>query len=288
MKILITGSSGFIGGALYNQLTKNPKYELTGLDNINGEGTEILLHTDKKYDLIYHFAAINGTKLFYEKPTYVLIQNTKTTLDVYEYLKKNKNTKIVFSSTCELFNGAINDGIYKVPTDEKVPVYFNDINNPRWSYSLPKALGENLFANIENKHLNIRFFNIFGPKQKDHFIPEFIYRLKKKEKAEIFGNDTRSFCFIKDAVGIIEKLLLAEVWNETINIGNDEEFSIEEIAKKIMAILKIKEELIINPSPVGSATRRVPNLNKLEKLIGNFHYTNIDLALEETINSYDN
>ena len=133
-----------------------------------------------------------------------------------------------------------------------MPIFFKDINNPRWSYSLPKALGENLFSNIGDDYLNLRFFNIFGPNQKDHFVPEFIQRIKQEKKAIIYGNDTRSFCYIDDTIEILAKLLELNIWNHTLNIGSDYEVSIEEVAKKIMKILEFKNELIIHSSPEGS------------------------------------
>jgi nucleoside-diphosphate-sugar epimerase len=286
MKILVTGSSGFICKALCEKLRQNKNFEVFGIDLLEGTNTSDLLSTNEKYDIIYHFAATNGTKLFYEKPTEVLVNNTLTSIDIYNYLSKNPKTKVVFSSTCEIFNGAIDEGIYKIPTDEEVPIFFKDINNPRWSYSLPKALGENLFSNIGNDYLNLRFFNIFGPDQKDHFIPEFIQRIKKDKKAIIYGNDTRSFCYIDDTIEILIRLLKLNVWNHTLNIGSDYEVSIEEVAKKIMKILGFKNELIIHDSPEGSVKRRKPDLTKLKRLLGEFKYTNFDKSLKDTVDSY--
>lgn len=287
MKILITGSSGFISKALFKKLEQNKDHEVFGIDLIEGNDTSELLSTNIKYDIIYHFAATNGTKLFYEKPTEVLINNTLSSIDVCKYLLKNPKTKVVFSSTCEIFNGAVDEGIYKIPTDEDVPIFFKDINNPRWSYSLPKALGENLFSNLGNDFLILRFFNIFGPKQKDHFVPEFIQRIKKDKKAIIYGNDTRSFCYIDDTIRILDKLLKLNVWNHTLNIGSDYEVSIEEVAKKIMRILEFGNELIVYPSPEGSVKRRQPDLTKLKRLLGEFQYTNFDKSLKETVDSYE-
>ena len=79
---------------------------------------------------------------------------------------KNTNTKFVFTSTCEIFNGAVDNELYPVPTDENVPVMFNDITNPRWSYSIPKALGENLIANCGLDWLVLRYFNVYSLDQK--------------------------------------------------------------------------------------------------------------------------
>ena len=94
---------------------------------------------------------------------------------------------------------------------------FNDITNPRWSYSIPKALGENLIANCGLDWLVLRYFNVYGPKQKDHFISEFVERVKRGEYY-INGNDTRSFCYIDDVVFITHELV-KNAKNKIINVG---------------------------------------------------------------------
>ena len=83
MKILVTGSSGFISKALCKKLRQNKNFEVFGIDLLEGTNTKDLLSTNLKYDIIYHFAATNGTKLFYEKPTEVLVNNT----NFYRYLE---------------------------------------------------------------------------------------------------------------------------------------------------------------------------------------------------------
>ena len=142
-------------------------------------------------DVLVHMASINGTRLFYETPLEVAFNNTIPTINL---LKKYNatSTKFVYTSTCEIFNSTVDNNLHPVPTDETVSVMFENINNPRWSYSIPKALGENLVANSGLEYLIIRYFNIYGPRQKDHFISEFVDRCKNGEYY-IKGNDTRSF-----------------------------------------------------------------------------------------------
>ncbi|MGB0360365.1 MAG: 5-methyltetrahydropteroyltriglutamate--homocysteine S-methyltransferase, partial [Endozoicomonas sp.] len=82
----------------------------------------------------------------------------------------------------EIFNGAVDKGFYDVPTDEQVPIMFDDITNARWSYSIPKALGENLISNLSTHWLIIRYFNVYGPGQRDHFISEFVERAKQQHE----------------------------------------------------------------------------------------------------------
>ena len=185
-------------------------------------------------DVVVHLAATNGTRFFYQNPTDVCINNTLPTINLIERYR-NTNTKFVFASTCEIFNSTIDNGYYHVPTDEAVPVMYNDITNPRWSYSIPKALGENLVANSGLEYLIIRYFNVYGPGQIDHFINEFVERCKQGEYY-INGNDTRSFCYVDDAVRMTDMLSTNSLATITVNVGQDVETRISVVAKLIMGI----------------------------------------------------
>lgn len=285
MKIVVTGSEGFIGKHLSQYVSKT--HTVYNYDIVAGEdynlSTELVTQNMPDCDAIVHLAATNGTRLFYEYPTDVLINNTLPTINLLKRYRKT-NAKFVFASTCEIFNGAIDLGVYPVPTDENVPAVFNNITNPRWSYSLPKALGENLIANSGLEYLIIRYFNVYGPGQKDHFINEFVDRVKNG-KYYINGNDTRSFCYIDDAV-TMTSLLIEREKNLTVNIGKQEEIKISEVAKLIMEIMGVcPDRLEINPSPAGSVTRRCPDTTLIKSLTNFENYTPLKDGLEKTIES---
>jgi len=234
-------------------------------------------------DVVVHLAATNGTRLFYEQPTDVLINNTLPTINLIERYR-DTNTKFVFASTCEIFNGAIDEGYYPVPTDEQVPVVFNDITNPRWSYSIPKALGENLVANSGLEYLIIRYFNVYGPGQIDHFINEFVERCKAGEYY-IKGDDTRSFCYVDDAVKMTD-ILVRNHSNKTVNVGSQYEVKIKLVAKLIMGIMGINpDKLEVRPGPVGSAKRRCPDTTLVRTLTEFDDYTPLQDGLRKTVES---
>ena len=197
---------------------------------------------------------------------------------------KDTPTKIVFTSTCEIFNGAIDKGLYKVPTDEQVPVMFDDITNARWSYSIPKALGENLISNLSTHWLILRYFNIYGPAQKDHFISEFVERVKNGEYY-IKGNDTRSFCYVDDAVSMTDHLVM-NVNDRIVNVGKQEESSIEDVAKCILDVMGIDPTLLrIEEGPIGSAKRRCPDTKQLKSLTKFDKYTALQDGIRKTVES---
>jgi nucleoside-diphosphate-sugar epimerase len=282
-KILLTGHKGFIAGHYYNRIKSD--YEIFTFDKDDGKDLKEVNVTSNapNCDVVVHMAATNGTRLFYEEPTEVAFNNTIPTFNLINRYK-NTNTKFVFTSTCEIFNGAIDRGLHPVPTDETVPVMFEDVINPRWSYSLPKALGENLVANSGLPWLVIRYFNIYGPGQKDHFISEFVERVHNGEYY-INGNDTRSFCYIDDAIEMTHRLI-TDHSGCIVNVGRQEESTIADVAKIIMDIMEVDpDKLEILPGPKGSAKRRCPDTALVRQLTGFDTYTSLKDGLKITVES---
>ena len=284
-KILVTGSHGFIGSHYYKFLQQKKSHvipydkKIRGEDLADSETTKHMPDTD----ILVHLAATNGTRLFYREPTDVLINNTLPTVNLIQRYR-NTHTKFVFASTCEIFNSTIDNGYYHVPTDESVPVMYNDITNPRWSYSIPKALGENLVANSGLEYLIIRYFNVYGPGQVDHFINEFVERCKQGEYY-INGDDTRSFCYVDDAVRMTD-MLVCNHNNKTVNIGRQDEVKISMVAKLIMGYMGINpDKLAIRSAPNGSATRRCPDTTLVQTLTGFTDYTPLQVGLKKTLES---
>ena len=283
MRIVLTGHKGFIGNHYLNHI--KDQHEVTTYDLVDGHDLKdkSVVEDMPDCDIVVHMAATNGTRLFYDTPTEVTMNNTLPTMHIVDRYKDTP-TKIVFTSTCEIFNGAVDKGLYDVPTDEQVPIMFDDITNPRWSYSIPKALGENLISNLSTHWLIIRYFNVYGPGQKDHFINEFVERAKNGEYY-IKGNNTRSFCYVDDAVDMTHNLVM-NANNKIVNVGKSEESSIEDVAKCILEIMGVDPtQLKIYDGPVGSVTRRCPDTKKLKDLTGFEHYTSLMKGLKQTVES---
>ena len=284
MTFVLTGHKGFIGGHYYKYL-QDKNLNPVVVDKRAGQDLCLVETTNNLPDanVVVHLAATNGTKLFYEQPTDVCFNNTLPTFNLVSRYR-NTNTKFVFASTCEIFSGAIDAGYYHIPTDEQVPVMFNDITNPRWSYSVPKAVGENLVANCGLPWLIIRYFNIYGPGQVDHFISEFVERCKQGEYY-IKGDDTRSFCYIDDAIEMTDRLVNSTN-NKIVHVGNDIETSISTVAKMIMGFMDINPvRLEILSGPKGSAKRRCPDTTLVQMLTGFTDYTPLEIGLKKTVES---
>jgi len=183
----------------------------------------------------------------------------------------------------------------EVPTSEEVPLCVEDVFNPRWSYGGSKITGELLFINYA-KHYGfdysiIRYHNIYGPRMGyEHVIPEFCTRLLNEEAPfKIFGGEnTRAFCYIKDAVDATIKVMKSKETNsKVIHIGNSkEEISIRELAEKLMSVADKKTEIKILEEAKGSVKRRCPNTNKLSELTGFEAKVMLEEGLKETWNWY--
>ncbi len=297
-KILITGTSGFIGSHLAKSLAKNKKNKIFAVDKkkisfgkiknifqINIDLKRQNLKFPKNIDIVIHLAAYNGTKFFYEKPLEVINDNIIPTLNLINYFKKKKLKKFIYAGSPESIAGATEKFKYKVPTDEKCPFVVTDPFNKRWSYGNSKALGEQAVISSGISFIILRYFNVYGPGQKDHFVSEFFNRIKKNQY-KIYGtNNTRAFIYIDDAIKATKLLINnKKATNEVFNIGGDKEIKIKDFANIIMKLLKKKNKISYFPSPKGSALRRCPNVKKLKK-ITNFKYeTKLLDGLKKTFN----
>lgn len=284
--ILITGSNGFVGSNLINQLQN--KYRLFKHTKSDGD-----LKSQKKFpavDYVIHLAASSNTNDYYVKPIDVIKNNFLSTLNLVEFYKKQKKKPVfIFSSTAEITNCATDLFNFKIPTDENVPFAINDLSNPRWSYASSKAVCEQVIMLSGLKFIVLRIYNIYGPGQKGNFIYDFIKRSKKK-KINLYGwNHARSWLFVDDLSSAIKKLLQTKkAINQIINIGSDKEYKVIEIAKTILKELNLNHQIIKKPAPKGSPRRRMPNIKKLKKLLNWKPTTNILVGIKKTVKSMKN
>ena len=272
-KILVTGSSGFIGRHLVSAL-RSQHHEVIEADR--NKGTDL---TDPDtvrglpdVDIVVHLAAHNGTRHFYERPLDVIRDSVLPTQYLIDrYLGKIQ--RFVFTGTCESYAGTVDRFDWPVPTDETVPLMVDDVTNPRWSYGGSKIVNELQVTAAGHQHgmpwTIIRYHNVYGPGQRDHFIPEFLDRARGGDLSLRGWQNTRSFMYIDDA---IEATTLAmfdpHMQDQILNIGTDQEISIQDMALLIMEVAGIQGELTLEPAPPGSVLRRQGDVTKLRDLLG--------------------
>jgi len=287
-KILLTGSEGFLGKSLAKRLRKL-NYELICVDKKNNQDLcDIgLVNSLPDVDIIIHFAAFNGTKWFYEAPFQVVIDNTEPTLNLLKRYA-DKVDLFIFAGTCESYAGMTDLDSSLIPTDETIPLMINDILNPRWSYGGSKINNEVSVIAAHNEFgmdfQILRFHNIYGPSQVDHFFPEFINRAKNGDTSLYGSENTRSFLYIDDAIDYVIELMDNEkAKNEIINIGSSKEISIKSVAQIILNKLCIDEELVCIDAPKGSVKRRLPNIKKLLSLTKKQNIISLDEGISKLL-----
>jgi len=276
-KLLITGSSGFIGSHLSDYL-HNCGYPVTGIDKIpptNQINFKFIQHDLTRscdnlpdVDMVLHLAAFNGTKYFYSHPLDVIKQNIISTLNLLERYQ-GKIERFVYAGSPESIAGATDFFNYPIPTDEKCPLVIEDPSNLRWSYAGSKALGEQATIASGIPYTIIRYYNVFGPGQVDHFIPEF-YDRAQQGIYELYGyKNTRTFMYISDAVKATLKLIeSANAQNQIVNVGGTQEISIFEVARFILDRLGLpNRDIVCKDATIGSVSRRCPDVSKLASLV---------------------
>jgi len=307
-RILVTGGAGFIGYHLSQHLLKDLEVELTLVDNLrcgamDADFTALLENNkervrfmnldltdlasykelDSDYAHVYHLAAINGTKLFYEMPHEVLRVNALTLIYMLEWFRKeNKEGKFCFTSSNEAYAGGLNAfSILPIPTPEKVPLVIDDPYNARWSYGATKLVGELFVIHYAKMYdfraLIVRPHNFYGPRAgyHGHVIPDFSERIAARtDPFPIYGaDDTRTFCYITDAVRAMHMLMDSPETDgqpiETVHIGDREEINMKELAEKMFGIAGWHpNSLDIKSSPPGSVRRRLADTTKLRNMTG--------------------
>ena len=291
--ILITGGNGFLGKYFleifkkYNEVFKK-KLEIIVYDNtfkksIYNKKDNISyikndvskkITTKKKFDIIIHAAGIASPFYYSKKPLETLdvaIDGTRSCLD----LAKKNNSKFIFFSSSEIYG---DPDPRNVPTKES---YRGNVSSlgPRACYDESKRLGETL-CYIYNKYYNvhtniIRPFNIYGPGmgQYDYRIfPNFISNILNNKEIKIYGSgkQTRTYCYITDALEGFIRVICSGKSGEPYNIGNNKpEVSVKEIYKIFKSInaSKINARIIDHPKsyPKDEPQRRCPDINKAKK-----------------------
>lgn len=285
-KILLTGASGFLGSRFYTKYKDDYKFYLYD-KKINGDLSKI--KTFPKVDVVLHLAAFNSTKDFYAKPNQVIKDNILPTINLVDFYKNKKNKPIFFfAGTPESASGSVEKLNYKIPTDEKVPFFVPDLDNKRWSYALSKTLSEQIVSFSGLNYIIFRPHNVYGPRQKNHFIPEFISRAKNKKSVNLYGHkNKRCWLYIDDFCEALNSILKGKKFkNQRINIGSNYEASTYKVAKIILKYLnpKIKTKINKKSAPDGSVNRRVPDISKMRKLYKWKPTTNIYEGIKKTIN----
>jgi UDP-glucose 4-epimerase len=299
MRILVTGGAGFIGSHLCERLVSDG-HQVVAIDNFSTgrkSNLDALLDSDcftliegsildsstlnpliHDAEYVFHLAASVGVFNIVNNPLNSLLTNIRGTENVLEAAYETR-TPVFLTSSSEVYGKNISDSLKE--SDDRI------LGSPvtlRWSYSEAKAIDESLaFAYFIEKQLEtriVRFFNTVGPRQLGAYgmvVPRFVKAALHNDPITIYGNgnQTRCFAHVYDVVEAVIAIAFAEnTVGKVINIGNNFEISINDLAKKIINEVGSSSKVVHVPyveaygDGFEDMERRVPNIDLIHELVG--------------------
>jgi UDP-glucuronate decarboxylase len=301
--VFLAGAAGFLGRYFLNcfsEFNKNnvEKIKVIGVDNFISSGKFGNTVREKSYDNVYfksldltdlnnkdfneicdashviHAAGIASPKHYKENPLAtidVAVQGSRKMLEIC----KDTGARYTFFSSSEIYGNPPNE---EIPIKESFKGLVSS-TGPRSCYDESKRLGETLcsvYGSEFNVHTNIiRPFNVYGPGMQStdyRVMPNFAFRLKNNEPLEVYGtgNQTRTYCYVTDAISGFLKVFCIGRFGEAYNIGNpNEEISAFDLAKRFKALTASNSciNVIDHPTdyPADEPDRRCPSINKAEE-----------------------
>jgi nucleoside-diphosphate-sugar epimerase len=297
--VLVTGGAGFIGSHLVKSLVKSG-VRVVVLDNLmrgnkidpfylkkihfnkgDVRNPETVLNACKGVDTIFHFAAVLGVDIVADCPVDTMETEILGLKNVTDAALSLGIEKIIYSST---------SGVYGHSAIEKSFTETIQVD-PRTSYAIAKRYNEiYLKALHEEKGIqsaSLRLFNVYGPGQDNRMvIPRFMEQAQSGEAITVFGDgsQTRDFTYIDDTIEACLRVAKKVKGCEVLNISNEEEVPILELAKTILAKTKSKSEIHFIEAPKKrydyEVERRVGNSKKLKELTGYKPKTTLSKGLD--------
>ena len=301
-QILVTGGAGFLGSHLCERLLKDG-HDVVSVDNyfsgnkqniahlINNSHFEAIRHditiplyieTEQIYNL-----ACPASPIHYQRDP---VQTTKTcvhgSINMLG-LAKRVNARILQASTSEIYGDP-----EKHPQTED---YWGRVNpvGIRSCYDEGKRCAETLFFDYYRQCQLVikvaRLFNTYGPKMQPNdgrVVSNFIVQALTGEDITIYGDgmQTRSFCYVDDLIDALVLMMNSEIdFMGPVNLGNPGEFSMHELAEKVLRLTKSKSKLVFMPLPQDDPKQRQPNIDLARDRLGWKPNVSLEDGLKETI-----
>ena len=300
-KVLISGGNGFLGSYLSEKALNNG-FEVTVVDDLSTSKVvqvpkEVIFikkqvenfNTNKAFDFVVHLAARPSPEDYIKNPLQTIDSNDIGTRNMLEIAKKS-NAVFMYTSTSEVYG---NPQLIPIPES-----YFGYVNPSgiRSCYDESKRFSEALAKAYERQYgLDVRIqrpFNVYGPRiREDGFygrvIPRFIDQALRNKPITVHGDgrQTRSYLYIEDWLDATWKFLNSpKTKGSILNVGNNKEISVLDLAKLILKKTGSKSKIIYLPPREEDPKRRAADITKIKKLLNWSPKITLEEGLERTIN----
>lgn len=307
--VLVTGGAGFLGSHLCDLLLKknekvicvdnlftgnknnikhlidNPNFMFLNHDIINPlEINNVII------DQVYNLACPASPVHYQINPVRTVKANTAGVINVLGLAKRHKAT-ILQASTSEVYGDP-----KQHPQTEKYKGNVSTIG-PRACYDEGKRVAETLFFDYNRQHdLDIkvvRIFNTYGPrmaKNDGRVVSNFIVQALQNQPITIYGkgDQTRSFCYVSDLLKAIYTMMNTPNFIGPVNIGNPEEYTILQLAKKIIKLSKSKSKIVYKELPKDDPAKRKPDISLAKSKLKWSPVVSVDKGLLQTIKYFKN
>ena len=308
--ILVTGGAGFLGSHLCKSLLERNGNKIICIDNFftgqidnlraleSNPNFKIVAHDitepligkiSEHVDEIYNLACPASPIHYQFDPIETIKANTIGVVNVLEFARVN-GAKILQASTSEIYGDP--------EVHPQVESYRGNVNTlgPRACYDEGKRVAETLFMDYHRKYnLDIRIvriFNTYGPnmaRNDGRVVSNFIIQALKNKPITIYGdgNQTRSFCYVSDLVeGLYSTMNSDEIM--PINLGNPDEFTIKELAEKVVEMISSTSEIVYHDLPVDDPRQRKPNIDRANSVLNWSPKIELAEGLKKTISYFKN
>ncbi len=305
-RILVTGGAGFLGSHLCEELLKAGQ-EVLCLDNfytgtkrnishlMGNPNFEVMRHdiTFPLYievDAIYNLACPASPIHYQNDPVQTTKVNVHGSINLLG-LAKRVGARILQASTSEVYG---DPSVHPQPES-----YTGSVSTigPRACYDEGKRCAETLFFDYHRQHkLQIkvaRIFNTYGPRMHPNdgrVVSNFIVQALRNEPITLYGDgsQTRSFCYVDDLIGGLQKLMSSpDNFTGPVNLGNASEFTVLELAEKIISLSGSRSKFVFNPLPIHDPQRRQPDLTLARQELGYSPKISLEEGLTKTIAYFD-
>lgn len=304
-RILVTGGAGFLGSHLCERLLFQGN-DVLCVDNFFTGGKENIAHLVKnpyfellrhditfplyvEVDEIYNLACPASPIHYQFDPVQTTKVSVHGSINMLGLAKRVK-AKILQASTSEIYGDPV---VHPQPE-----TYWGNVNpiGPRSCYDEGKRCAETLFFDYHRQHKLrikvVRIFNTFGPRMYPHdgrVVSNFIMQALRNEEITIYGDgsQTRSFCYVDDIIeGLVRVMDTSDEITGPINMGNPEEWTILELAQKIIQLTGSKSKIVYLPLPKDDPMQRRPVIELAKRLLGWEPRIEIEEGLRRTIDYF--